>query len=458
MSKTARVARVKTLYRCTECEADSPQWAGQCPACGAWNSLVESSTAEPAVVPEERRAMPITSVKPRVDARRSTGVDQLDVVLTGGVVPGSATLLGGEPGIGKSTLLLQTAGAMGSSGRSVLYVAAEESIEQVHERAERLGALSESVLITAANDVDTVASEMRRIGPDVVIVDSIQTITDQSNTGAAGSVTQVRDCANRLVREARRTGAALMLVGHVTKEGSLAGPRVLEHVVDTVLTFEGDRHHALRFLRAVKHRFGSTRSLGVFEMTGDGLVGVADPSRLFLADRVPGVAGSVVVPIIDGNRPMMVELQALVVKSSLASPRRVAQGFDSRRLALILAVLERHAGVLLGDHDVYVSVVGGVKVTEPGADLAVAIAIVSSSMGIGVPAEIVACGEVGLGGEIRQVSEIDRRLNEASRIGFESVVVPAKSPQVPEGLKVLRAATVLETLERTKLIDSDPFR
>lgn len=446
MDQTARMARVKTVFRCGECGADSPKWAGQCAGCNEWNTLAEYTESALPVVAVERQAMPLTSVSPRVEGRLATGVDQLDVVLGGGVVPGSATVLGGEPGIGKSTLLLQTAGTMGSAGRTVLYVAAEESIEQVHERAVRLGAVCDGVLITDATDVATIASEIRRISPDVVVVDSIQTVADGSSTSAPGSVTQVRDCAQRLVREARRSGAALFLVGHVTKEGSLAGPRVLEHIVDTVLTFEGDRHHALRFLRASKHRFGSTRSLGVFEMGPSGLEGVTDPSRLFLADRVPGHSGSAVVPVIDGNRPMLVEVQALVVKSGLASPRRVAQGFDGRRLSLVLAVLERHAGVTLSDADVYVSVVGGVKVSEPGADLAVAMAVVSSVADVSVDSDMVVCGEIGLGGEIRQVSDVERRLNEAARLGFEAMIVPAKSPQVPAGVRVLRANTVWETL------------
>jgi len=450
--QTGRVTRTRSVFRCDKCGAQSHKWSGQCPTCEAWNCLVESVESSKPALSTERQAQPITSVESRPNDVTPTGVDQLDTVLSGGLVTGSVTLLGGEPGIGKSTLLLQVAGAVAKAGRTVLYVAAEESVEQVRERAHRLEAGSDRLLITDAIEVSSVAAEMLRLGPDLVVVDSIQTIHDSSAPGAPGSVSQVRDCAQQLVREARRTGAAVVLVGHVTKDGGIAGPRVLEHVVDTVLTFEGDRHHGLRFLRAVKHRFGSTRTLGVFEMAGSGLQEVADPSRLFLADRSPGIAGSVVVPIVDGARPLLVEVQALVVGSELQNPRRVSQGLDGRRLSLLLAVLDRHAGLCFNAHDVYVSAVGGVRITEPGADLAVALAVVSSLTNVAMAANIAVCGEIGLGGEIRQVGDIDRRFAEAGRMGFTSVVAPARSPQPTEDVNILRASTLSEILNRTGLI------
>lgn len=449
VGQTGLVTRTRSIFRCEQCGAQSPKWSGQCPTCEAWNCLVESVASAKPTLSSEQQAQPITSVRSRSGDLAATGIDQLDTVLSGGLVPGSVTLLGGEPGIGKSTLLLQAAGAVAVAGRTVLYVAAEESIEQVRERADRLDVSSDRLLITDTTDVDSIAAEMVRLGPDVVVVDSVQTIHHSSAPGAPGSVNQVRDCAQLLVREARRTGAAVVLVGHVTKDGGIAGPRVLEHVVDTVLTFEGDRHHGLRFLRAVKHRFGSTRTLGVFEMAASGLVGVADPSRLFLADRSPGVAGSVVVPIVDGSRPLLVEVQALVVNSVLQNPRRVSQGLDGRRLSLLLAVLDRHADLSFDKHDVYVSAVGGVRITEPGADLAVALAVASSLTGIAMAGDTAVCGEIGLGGEIRQVSDIDRRFAEASRMGFGSVVAPGRSPEPPADLSIVRASTLAETLKRT---------
>ena len=413
--------------------------------------MVERSLSDPVVLVPEQQAVPLEEIASQPGERRSTGVDQLDMVLSGGFVPGSVTLIGGEPGIGKSTLLLQAAGALGASGSTVLYVSAEESMQQVRQRSLRLGVGSDRVFITEATDVGAISAEIDGLRPEVVLVDSVQTIHDANTSGPAGSVSQVRECAHILVREARRTGTAVVLAGHVTKDGGIAGPRVLEHAVDTVLTFEGDRHHGLRFLRVVKHRFGSTRALGVFEMCGSGLTEVTDPSQMFLADRSPGVDGSVVVPIVDGNRPLLVELQALVVTSPLENPRRVSQGFDARRLSLLLAVLDRHAEVDLKGHDVYVSVVGGVRIADPGLDLAVALALVSSFNGVAVPSGMVACGEIGLGGEVRQVSDIARRLSEADRMGFVTVVVPARSPAVPTRMKLLRAATISEALERTGL-------
>lgn len=377
---------------------------------------------------------------------RPTGVDELDRVLGGGLVPGSVTLVGGEPGIGKSTLLLQAAASMASAGACCLLVSAEESGQQVRLRAERMGALHPDLWLVAETSLPVVMAAVDEVRPDVVIVDSIQTVFDPEVGSAPGSVTQVRECAAQLVGLAKQRGLATVLVGHVTKEGTLAGPRVLEHVVDTVLSFEGERHHSLRLLRAVKHRFGATGELGLFEMAGAGLVGVPDAGALFLADRRPGVPGSVVVPAMEGQRPLLVEVQALVSPTELAMPRRSAQGLDGGRVALVLAVLGERAGLPFGKADVYTSAVGGVRIVEPAADLAVALALVSASTGVPLPPDLVACGEVGLGGELRQVGSAGRRLAEAARLGFRRAVVPPSAPEVADGLRLLRPATLAEAL------------
>ena len=388
-------------------------------------------------------------------AARPTAIGELDRVLGGGLVPGSVTLLGGEPGIGKSTLLLQMGAAQAAAGAKVLYVAAEESSQQVRMRADRLGALPPSLWLGSEPSVPDILAHVDEVQPQVLIVDSIQTVHDPGSASAPGSVGQVRESAHRLVQAAKARDMATVLVGHVTKDGTLAGPRVLEHMVDTVLSFEGDRHHALRLLRAVKHRFGSTHELGVFEMTGAGLEAVADPSALFLADRRPHTPGSVVVPIIDGFRPMLVEIQALILTSSLPTPRRSAQGLDNGRLSLLLAVLDRRVGLAVGACDVHALAVGGVKVAEPGADLALTLAIVSAAEDVPVPPELVACGEIGLGGELRLVSQLERRLTEAARLGFTRAVVAASAPPMPPGIEAIRAETVGQAIEQIHA-SSDP--
>jgi DNA repair protein RadA/Sms len=376
---------------------------------------------------------------------RPTGVDELDRVLGGGLIPGSVTLLGGEPGVGKSTLLTQLLGRW--PGRA-LYVSAEESAQQVRLRAERLAAVRDELWLQAETSLPAIVRAIETIEPELVVVDSVQAIADPEIASAPGSVVQVRECAHALVHEAKRRGVSIVLVGHVTKEGGLAGPRVLEHVVDTVLSFEGERHHALRLLRAAKHRFGPTSELGLFEMSETGLIGVPDPSRLFLADRRLGVAGSVVVPTMEGNRPLLVELQALVARSSLPQPRRSAQGLDHGRLSLLLAVLERRAAISFAQLDVYASVVGGVRLTDPGTDLAVCLAAASALDQRALPAGLVVCGEIGLGGELRQVAHTPRRLAEAARLGFRRAIVPASAPADVPGLTVERAGSLVEAIER----------
>jgi DNA repair protein RadA/Sms len=373
---------------------------------------------------------PIPDVADSAGARWPTGVGELDRVLGGGLVPGSVTLLGGEPGMGKSTLLLQALGSMARAGARCLLVGAEESPEQVRLRAQRVGALESSLLLVGDTELPRVLAHADAVEPDVLAIDSIQAVADPDASGAPGSVTQVRECAYQLVRLAKERELPIVLVGHVTKDGSLAGPRSLEHVVDTVCAFDGDRHHTLRFLHALKHRFGSTQELGILEMTEGGLVDVPDASALFLADRRAGMPGSFVAPVLEGSRPLLVEVQALVAERSGPTPRRSATGVDASRLALLLAVLGSYTELGVGDRDVYASVAGGVRVAEPGLDLAVALAVAGASRGLSAPPGVVALGEVGLAGEIRQVPRTAQRLAEAARLGFTHVVGPPSLPAV----------------------------
>ncbi len=447
------MAKIRLVHRCTECGATHPKWSGKCLTCDAWNSLVEdfeggdepitSLAAGMALVPAGEPTQ-IGKVDSSVGHPRLTNIEELDRVLGGGLVPGSVTLLGGEPGIGKSTLLLQLLANMSGT---TLYVTAEESAQQVRMRAERLGALRDDLWLLPEMSLPHIITAINTVRPSLVVIDSIQMIADPDLGSTPGSVVQVRGCAHRLVQEAKRRHLPIVLVGHVTKEGGLAGPRVLEHVVDTVLSFEGERHHALRLLRASKHRYGPTNELGLFEMTEQGLVGVPDASQLFLADRRTGVPGSVVVPTLEGQRPLLVELQALTnAVSGGAPPRRSAQGVDPGRLSMLLAVLERRARVSLSSHEVYASVVGGVRLTEPGADLALCLALVSAITNTPLPADLVVVGEVGLAGEVRQAAQISRRLAEASRLGFTRAIVPANSPDDLRGIKLQRASTLNEAL------------
>ena len=459
------VAHVRTVYRCSACGSAAPRWAGRCPGCGEWNSLVEEvergdrhhrGGAAHQLGPEGAGGRPYIGMGPPValadlpgDAGDTapTGIGELDGVLGGGLVPGSVTLFGGEPGIGKSTLVLQILAAVARRGQRSLLVSAEESPTQVRRRAERLDALAPDVWIVAETTMPGIEAAVRDIQPHILVIDSIQTIWDPGIDAAPGSMAQVRGCAHQLAAMAKADGPATILVGHVTKEGALAGPRVLEHLVDTVLSFEGDRHHALRLLRAVKHRFGPTGELGLFEMTGRGLQGVADPGGMFLVDRWLGSPGSVVFPSIEGRRPMLVEIQALVVSSQMVTPRRSATGFDGGRLALLLAVLDQRAGLSLASYDVYVSAVGGVRVVDPGADLAVCLALASAVTGVPVGDDVVVLGEIGLAGEVRQVSQTPRRLVEAARLGFTRAVLPDRGPD--EGpLALCRVPTLLDALDQ----------
>lgn len=444
------MAKVRTVFRCVECGSASAQWAGRCGACGEWNSLVEEReeprAASGAAPVEVARPVPLGEVDSTEWAPRPTGVAEMDRVLGGGLVPGSVTLVGGEPGVGKSTLLLQVLAAVAESGARALLVSAEESPQQVKLRAERLGSISPNLWIVGETSMPGLLAAIDSTKPDLVVVDSIQTVHDPDLGSAPGSVAQVRECAHALVAEAKARGCAVVLVGHVTKEGALAGPRVLEHVVDTVLAFEGDRHHGLRLLRAVKHRFGATGELGLFEMGEAGLVGVPDASGRLLADRQVGTHGSIVVPAMEGHRPILVEVQALVTSTNLAMPRRSAQGLDGGRLALVVAVLESHGGLELGKHDVHSSAVGGVRIGEPAADLGLALALHSARKHRALPDDVVAVGELGLGGEVRSVAHIERRLAEAARLGFRRAIVPRSAPDAPAELTLTRAATLAEAI------------
>ncbi len=447
------MSRLKLVYRCNECGTATAKWAGRCTSCEAWNSLVEDvqGGVAAAALPPSAPAVPIGEVDARFAQPHSTGIPELDRVLGGGLVAGSVTLLGGEPGIGKSTILLQL---LAQWPTRTLYVSAEESAQQVRLRAERLGAVQPHLWLLPETSLPHIVAAIDQVQPQLVVVDSIQTIAHPDVASAPGSVVQVRECAHRLVGEAKRRGLPIVLVGHVTKEGGLAGPRVLEHVVDTVLSFEGDRHHSLRLLRAVKHRFGATNELGVFEMTGDGLRGVPDASRLFLTDRRTGVAGSAIVPTLEGQRPLLVEVQALTnPMPNGVPPRRSAQGIDSGRLALLLAVLERRARLPMGQQEVFASAVGGVRLTEPGADLALCLALVSALAHHPLPPDLVVFGEVGLAGELRQVAHAPRRLAEAARMGFTKAIVPSNSPAEADGITVVRVGTVTEALAAVGLAD-----
>lgn len=433
--------RAHSIYACTECGAQQARWLGRCPECGAWSTLVEERVGGAAAegLPPNLLAggeesapkpLPLGDIDPEQAPRLPSGIEELDRVLGGGLVPGSVVLLAGEPGIGKSTLALQLAAALPDSAR-VLYVAGEESPEQIRLRADRLPALPANLAVLAETRVEKLAGPWRELDPAVVVVDSVQTLRSARVESAPGSVAQVRESASLLATAARAQGAALVLLGHVTKEGGIAGPRVLEHLVDVVLQFEGDRGHAFRLLRAHKNRFASTQEVGVFRMGASGLEAVGNPSELFLAERSGGAPGSCVVPLLEGSRPMLVEIQALVAPAGYGTPRRTSIGVEDGRVALLLAVLERRAGVDLASRDVYVNAVGGVRVGEPAADLALALALASSRLDLALPEDVVACGEVGLGGEIRRVARTDLRVAEALRLGFRRVLLPEGPRELP---------------------------
>jgi DNA repair protein RadA/Sms len=448
------MAKEKNVYTCNECGGTSPKWLGKCPSCGAWNTLVESVAQLDA--PAKNRFAALTPAAPvavlsEIEAqdipRTPTGQEELDRVLGGGIVEGGVTLIGGDPGIGKSTLLLQALDALQRAGLRTLYVTGEESGAQVALRSRRLGLNASQVRVQAETQLEKILSTLQTEQPAVCVIDSIQTVYSDQLTSAPGSVAQVRECSAHLTRVAKSSGISIILVGHVTKDGTLAGPRVLEHMVDTVLYFEGDTHSSFRLVRAIKNRFGAVNEIGVFAMTEKGLKGVSNPSAIFLSQHSEPVPGSCVMVTLEGTRPMLVEIQALV-DSGGPSPRRLSVGLDRDRLAMLLAVLHRHAGVATGDQDVFVNAVGGVRISEPAADLAVMLAIQSSLRGKPLPKGFFAFGEVGLAGEVRPAPRGQERLKEAAKLGFSIAVVPkANAPKkAPEGLTVHAVERVEEAV------------
>ena len=446
------MAKPKTLYTCTECGGQSPKWQGQCPHCGVWNTLVES-IATPAAARFESVAgarstvTPLASVKTHASSRIPTGIEEFDRVLGGGLVRGGVILLGGDPGIGKSTLLLQACAALGASHRT-LYVTGEESAEQIALRAQRLALVNAPIELLAEVQLEAIVAAINATSPEIVVIDSVQTVYTEALASAPGSVAQVRECAAQLTRLAKQRGVIVLFVGHVTKEGAIAGPRVLEHIVDTVLYFEGDPHSSFRLVRAIKNRFGAANELGVFAMTERGLKGVSNPSALFLSQHAEGVAGSAVVATLEGSRPLLVEVQALVDPVQGGMPRRLAVGLDAQRLALLLAVLHRHGGVDTGGYDVFVNAVGGVRILEPAADLAVLLAVCSSLRNKPLPQKALIFGEVGLAGEIRPVQRGQERIREAAKLGFETVLIPNlnKPKQGIDGVRIIAVDRVEEAI------------
>jgi DNA repair protein RadA/Sms len=447
--------KVKTFFQCQTCGYTSPKWLGKCPDCGAWNSLVEEKketvTSRSSLLTHLGKSAPqaLSSVTGQYGQRTSTGMKELDRVLGGGVVAGSVVLVGGDPGIGKSTLLLQALSGLTRKYGKVLYVSGEESPEQIKIRADRLSINSEEIILLSETSLETIVHATSKLFPKAMVVDSIQTVYTEELVSAPGSVSQVRDCAAKLMLFAKRSDIPVFLVGHVTKEGAIAGPRVLEHIVDTVLYFEGDRGHSYRILRAIKNRFGSTNEIGIFEMSDSGLLEVENPSELFLLERPLNVSGSTVVASIEGTRPLMVEIQSLVSQTNFGMPRRTTIGVDFNRVNLLVAVLEKRAGLHLGGTDIFVNVVGGIRLIEPAVDLGIITTIASSLRDIPIDPKVFVFGEVGLSGEIRAVTQAEVRIKEASKIGFKQAVVPiGNSEKIKNnlGLEIIGVRNVADSL------------
>lgn len=448
-----------SVFVCQNCGFEAPKWLGKCPSCGNWQTFVEEiQVQKKSAVRSSQFAVssPPAMLKDLVIAeqpRGSSGIPELDRVLGGGLVKGMFLLVGGEPGIGKSTLTMQICNAMSAKGEKVLYVSGEESVHQLKLRSRRLGAEAGATYVLAETELESIIESVDKLAPTLLVIDSIQTMYKSSLTGAPGSVGQVRECAADLLRQAKGTGLTTLLVGHVTKFGSIAGPKTLEHMVDTVLYFEGDRFQQYRILRAVKNRYGSTNEIGVFEMTDEGLREVPNPSEFFLSGRIDVNSGTVVVPTIEGTRPLLVEVQALATPTYYALPQRVANGFDNRRLAMLLCVLDRRAGITTGSQDVFLNIAGGLKVEEPAADLGIVAAVASSIRNKPVPADVVFCGEVGLGGEVRSVSQIAGRVKEAQRLGFRRAIVPKRNAaEKVKGIEIVGVDAVRTALEETGIV------
>lgn len=450
------MAKKKTKFCCQSCGYESPKWLGRCPGCGEWNTFVEEievMTKSRGVFQHSeaisQKAVPIISIETQEEQRVQTSMVELNRVLGGGIVPGSLVLIGGDPGIGKSTLLMQLSAELSNNGHRVLYISGEESLKQTRLRATRIGVQSNELFIYAETDLELIRHSIEEVQPKFIIVDSIQTVHHPEVTSAPGSVSQVRECTSELMRIAKTKGIATFLVGHVTKEGQIAGPRILEHMVDTVLYFEGERHHTYRILRSHKNRFGSTNEIAIFEMIHTGLKEVLNPSELFLEERSHGAAGSTVVASMEGTRPILVEIQSLVTPTSFNYPKRMATGVDQNRVQLLMAVLEKRMGMLLQAQDAYIKVAGGVKLDEPAIDLAVLTSIVSSFRNQPVQVTDVYIGEVGLTGEVRRVSRIEQRVHEAAKLGFKRAIIPASNLggwEYPKDIEVIGVQTINEAL------------
>lgn len=450
--------KAKTQFECQHCGYISPRYLGKCPQCGSWNSMVEEKIQDTSdrrsrttLTGQKMQPMKLADVVPKKEPRVQTQLGELNRVLGGGVVPGSMVLLGGDPGIGKSTLLLQVSQQLAATGGKVLYVSGEESAEQIKMRAQRLGVVDNEFYLYAETDMHDISRAIENLEPDYVIIDSIQTMTQPDISSVAGSVSQVRETTAELLKIAKTNGIAIFIVGHVTKEGSIAGPRMLEHMVDTVLYFEGEQHQSFRILRAVKNRFGSTNEIGIFEMREGGLEEVANPSQVFLEERLAGATGSAIVVAMEGSRPILVEIQALVTPTMFGNAKRTTTGLDFNRVSLIMAVLEKRAGLLLQNQDAYLKAAGGVKLNEPAIDLAIAVSIASSYKEKGTEATECFIGEIGLTGEIRRVNAIEQRVKEVQKLGFKKVYVPKNNLvnwEPPKGIKVVGLATLDEALKR----------
>ena len=458
------MAKAKTMYVCSQCGYETPRWLGRCPDCGSWNTLEEQQAAPESKLPEKKirrapgtdaEAMRIDLIPDESSERRSCGIGELDRVLGGGLVAGSLVLVGGDPGIGKSTLLTQVCANLADAGETVLYVSGEESARQIKMRANRLGASGAGFYVLSENDVNGVSKRMEQLSPSVMVIDSIQTMYLPEIASAPGSVSQVRECASLLMRLAKNSSCSVFLVGHVTKEGSIAGPRILEHMVDAVLYFEGDRQHQYRLLRAVKNRFGSVNELGMFEMASEGMIEVPNASEALLSERAHDASGCVVMAAMEGSRPFLTDVQALVATTVFGNPRRMASGMDQGRLALLLAVMEKRAGFRLYDKDVYINIAGGMSITEPAADLALCAAVASSFKNRPIDSDCSVIGEIGLAGEIRAVPQAERRIAECARMGFQRIIMPKanlRSVRSDHGATLIGVETVAEAIAALGLI------
>ena len=444
----------KTVFFCQNCGYESVKWMGQCPGCQQWNTFVEESVTEASSGKKQQRSRKqpasLAEIQTEKEERTATGIGELDRVLGGGIVGGSLVLVGGDPGIGKSTLLLQVCRLLSLAGKKVLYISGEESLRQIKLRAQRLGSFNDNLLLLCETNLTDIREAAQKQKPEIMVIDSIQTMYNEDVSSAPGSVSQVRESTGMLLQIAKGMGISVFIVGHVTKDGSVAGPRVLEHMVDTVLYFEGDRHASYRILRSVKNRFGSTNEIGVFEMRGDGLAEVRNPSEFMLSGKPQGASGSIVACSMEGTRPILIEVQALVCRSSFGIPRRTAAGTDFNRVNLLMAVLEKRGRMNLSECDAYVNIAGGIKMTEPALDLAILLAVASSYRDIVIPDRVVAFGEVGLSGEVRAVSMAQQRVREAKKLGFETVILPRVCENTvgeAEGVELVFVSTIAEAVE-----------